>query len=87
MPQGQRLLWAHRARDYILETIISKFDKDATIIISTHLIADVEKYLDKFILINQGKVMLNGDVNYVKEEMGMSLDEYFREVFKCSRNF
>jgi ABC-2 type transport system ATP-binding protein len=75
------------ARDYILETIISKFDKDATIIISTHLIADVEKYLDKFILINQGKVMLNGDVNYVKEEMGMSLDEYFREVFKCSRNF
>ena len=75
------------ARDYILETIISKFDKDATIVISTHLIADVEKYLDRFILINQGKVMLNGDVNYVKEEMGMSLDEYFREVFKCSRNF
>ena len=75
------------ARDYILETIISKFDKDATIIISTHLISDVEKYLDRFILINQGKVMLNGDVNYVKEEMGMSLDTYFREVFKCSRNF
>ena len=75
------------ARDYILETIISKFDKDATIVISTHLISDVEKYLDKFVLINQGKVMLNGDVNYVKEEMGMSLDTYFREVFKCSRNF
>ncbi|MBR7101069.1 MAG: ABC transporter ATP-binding protein [Clostridia bacterium] len=75
------------ARDYILETIISKFDKDATIVISTHLISDVEKYLDKFILINQGKVMLNGDVNYVKEEMGMSLDTYFREVFRCSRNF
>ena len=75
------------ARDYILETIISKFDKDATIVISTHLISDVEKYLDKFILINQGKVMLNGDVNYVKDEMGMSLDTYFREVFRCSRNF
>ena len=75
------------ARDYILETIISKFDKDATIIISTHLISDVERYLDKFILINKGKIMLNGDVSKVKEEMGMSLDEYFREVFRCSRNF
>ena len=75
------------ARDYILETIISKFDADATIIISTHLIADVENHLDKFILINQGKVVLNGDVNHVREEFGMSLDSYFREVFKCSRNF
>jgi len=75
------------ARDYILETIISKFDKEATIVISTHLISDIETYLDKFILINNGKVMLNGDVSKVKEEMGMSLDEYFREVFKCSRNF
>ncbi len=75
------------ARDYILETIISKFDKDATIVISTHLIADIEKYLDKFILINNGKIMLNGDVSKVREEMGMSLDEYFREVFKCSRNY
>lgn len=75
------------ARDYILETIISKFDKEATIIISTHLIADVEDYLDKFILISGGRVILNGDVKHVKEEMGKSLDTYFREVFKCTRNF
>ena len=75
------------ARDYILETIISKFDKDATIVISTHLIADIEDHLDKFILINSGSVMLNGDVRHVKEEMGMTLDNYFREVFRCSRNF
>ena len=75
------------ARDYILETIISKFDKEATIIISTHLIADIENHLDRFILINDGKIILNGEVAKVKEDMGMSLDEYFREVFKCSRNF
>lgn len=75
------------ARDYILETIISKFDNEASVIISTHLIADVENHLDKFILINNGKIMLNGDVSKVREDMGMSLDEYFREVFKCSRNF
>ena len=75
------------ARDYILDTIITKFDREATIIISTHLISDIEDHLDRFILIDKGKVRLNGEVKYVREKMGMSLDSYFREVFRCSRNF
>ncbi|MBQ8344517.1 MAG: ABC transporter ATP-binding protein [Clostridia bacterium] len=75
------------ARDYILKTIITRFDNDASVLISTHLIADIEDHLDRFILIHEGKVALNGEVKYVKEEKGMSLDEYFREVFKCSQSF
>ncbi|MBQ9744077.1 MAG: ABC transporter ATP-binding protein [Clostridia bacterium] len=75
------------ARDYILDTIITKFDREATIIISTHLISDIENHLDRFILIDKGKVRLNGEVKYIREKMGMSLDSYFREVFRCSRNF
>ena len=74
------------ARDYILKTIITRFDNDASVLISTHLIADIEDHLDRFILIHEGKVALNGEVKYVKEEKGMSLDEYFREVFKCYRS-
>ena len=75
------------ARDYILKTIITRFDNDASVLVSTHLIADIEDHLDRFILIHEGKVALNGEVKYVKEEKGMSLDEYFREVFKCSQSF
>ncbi len=70
-------------RDYILKTIISNYSEDATVIISTHLIADVEKVLSDVIFINNGQVALCDTVDNIRENNGMSVDEYFREVFKC----
>ena len=70
-------------RDYILSTIISNYNPDASVIISTHLISDVEKVLDEVIFIHQGRVMLQASVDQIREEKGMSVDELFREVFKC----
>lgn len=70
-------------RDYILNTIISNYNPEAAVVISTHLIADVEKILDEVILINQGHVMLQTSVDQIREERGMSVDAMFREVFKC----
>ena len=70
-------------RDYILNTIISNYDPDAAVIISTHLIADVEQVLDEVIFVNQGKVVLQSSVDAIREEKGMSVDALFREVFKC----
>ncbi|MBQ8834154.1 MAG: ABC transporter ATP-binding protein [Oscillospiraceae bacterium] len=71
------------ARDYILNTIISNYDPDATVLISTHLIADVERVLDEFIFLYQGRLIRGGNADEVREETGKSLDELFREVFKC----
>ncbi len=71
------------ARDYILRTIISNYDENATILISTHLIADVENVLDEAIFLKQGKIVLHESVDELKESTGKSVDEYFREVFKC----
>lgn len=71
------------ARDYILQTIISAYRKEATVIISTHLIADVENILDSFLFIHNGKILEVGDTKTVKGEKGMTLDAYFREVFRC----
>ena len=70
-------------RDYILSTIIGNYNPEAAVIISTHLIADVEKVLDEVIFINQGQVVLQSSVDEVREEKGMSVDALFREVFKC----
>jgi len=70
-------------RDYILSTIISNYSPDASVIISTHLIADVEKILDDVIFINHGKIVLQASVDSLREEKGMSVDALFREVFKC----
>ena len=70
-------------RDYILSTIIGNYNPDAAVVISTHLISDVEKVLDDVIFINQGRVMLQSSVDQIREEKGMSVDELFREVFKC----
>ena len=70
-------------RDYILSTIIGNYNPEATVIISTHLIADVEKVLDEVIFINQGQVVLQSSVDEIREEKGMSVDALFREVFKC----
>jgi len=69
------------ARDYILETIISNYNPNATIIISTHLIADVEKVLDHAIFIRDGQVVLSSSVDAIREQ-GKSVDGLFREVFR-----
>ena len=74
------------ARDYILNTIISNYDPEATVLISTHLIADVERTLDEFIFLWEGKILRQGNVDEVREETGKSLDELFREVFQCLPN-
>ena len=70
-------------RDYILDTIIRNYNPEAAVIISMHLIADVEQVLDDVIFINQGRVVLQSSVDEIREEKGMSVDQYFREVFKC----
>lgn len=74
------------ARDYILNTIISNYDPEATILISTHLIADVERVLDEFLFLYQGRVVRTGNADETREETGKSLDELFREVFRCLPN-
>ena len=71
------------ARDYILHTIISNYDPEATVVISTHLIQDVEPVLDDFVFLFRGNVVRAGSVDAVREETGKSLDELFREVFRC----
>ena len=74
------------ARDYILNTIIHNYDPSATVLISTHLISDVERVLDEFLFLYQGKIIQSGEADAVREETGKSLDELFREVFKCLPN-
>ena len=71
------------ARDYILNTIVNNYDPEATVIISTHLIADVESVLNGYIFLNNGTVVRSGSVDQLREEEGKSVDEVFREVFKC----
>lgn len=70
-------------RDYILNTIISNYSEKSTVVISTHLIADVEKVLDDVIFINKGEIALQSSVDEIRNAKGMSVDELFREVFKC----
>ena len=71
------------ARDYILETIISNYSENATVVISTHLISDIEKILDHVIFINDGRVVLTSSVDEIRDEKGKSVDALFREVFRC----
>lgn len=71
------------ARDYILHTILSNYSKDATVIISTHLIEDIEPVLDEAVFLKDGKVFAHRNVDDIRENEGMSVDAYFREVFKC----
>ena len=70
-------------RDYVLSTIIGNYNPEAAVVISTHLIADVEKVLDEVIFIHQGHVTLQSTVDDIREDKGMSVDALFREVFKC----
>lgn len=71
------------ARDYILNTIISNYNSDATIIISTHLIYDIERVLDEFIFISNHNVLMQAETDTIREEQGKSVDQLFREVFRC----
>ncbi|MDD3306889.1 MAG: ABC transporter ATP-binding protein [Acetobacterium sp.] len=71
------------ARDYILNTIITNYKEDASVIISTHLIADIEQILDDIIFINQGELVLSSSVDEIRETHNKSVDGLFREVFKC----
>jgi len=71
------------ARDYILNTIITNYDEHASILISTHLIADIENILDQVIFIKNGQIVRNSSVESIREEEGKSVDALFREVFKC----
>lgn len=71
------------ARDYILHTILSNYSKDATVLISTHLIEDIEPVLDEAIFLKEGTVFAHRSVDEIRENEEMSVDAYFREVFKC----
>ncbi len=71
------------SRDYILETIISNFDNNASMIISTHLIQDIESILDNVIFINKGKIILNDTADNIRTERNQTIDQVFREEFKC----
>lgn len=71
------------ARDYILNTILKNFEEDSSILISTHLIQDVEAVFDRALFLNQGKIVIDGEVDEIREKYGKSIDGLFREVFKC----
>ena len=70
-------------RDYILDTIIRNYDENASVLISTHLISDVENVLDDVIFLREGQVTLQASVDDVREQYGKSVDALFREVFRC----
>ena len=71
------------ARDYILHTIISNYSENATVLISTHLIADIEQVLDEAVFLQGGKVLIHKSVDEIRSEDGKSVDDLFREVFRC----
>ena len=70
-------------RDYILDTILRNFKEGASIIISTHLISDIERILDEVIFLNNGEIILTSDTDSLRQQENVSIDEYFRRMFKC----
>ncbi len=71
------------ARDYILQTILTNYNENATVLMSTHLIADIENVLDRVIFLRAGQLVLNASVDEVRTDYKKSVDSLFREVFKC----
>ena len=71
------------ARDYIIRTIISNYNPEAMVLISTHLIADIEAVLDEVIFLKEGRIVLHENADDLRTKVSMSVDEYFREVFRC----
>lgn len=70
-------------RDYILDTILTNFNEGASIIISTHLISDIERILDEVIFIDKGEIKLTSDADELRNKENASIDEIFRRMFKC----
>ncbi len=70
-------------RDYILDTILSNFSEGASVIISTHLISDIERILDEVIFVNKGKIILTSSADELRNKEKTSIDEIFRRYFKC----
>ena len=70
-------------RDYILYTILTNFNENASVIISTHLISDIERILDEVVIIDNGKIILQGNADKIREEENASIDFVFRRMFKC----
>ena len=70
------------ARDYVISTIINNYNPEATVLVSTHLISDIEQILDEVLFIHNGRVLLHKTVDQIREENGKSVDELFREVFR-----
>lgn len=70
-------------RDYILDTILSNFKEDASVIISTHLISDIERILDEVVFIDKGKIILQSEADKLRTKENASIDEAFRRMFKC----
>ena len=71
------------ARDYILQTILTNYNENATVLLSTHLISDIENILDRVLFLRGGQLALNASVDEIRTEYGKSVDTLFREVFKC----
>lgn len=71
------------ARDYILKTIINNYDENATVLLSTHLISDIEQVLDRVLFLQDGHLALNSTVDDIRQSRGKSVDAFFREVFRC----
>lgn len=71
------------ARDYILNTIISNYSPESSVLISTHLISDIEPVLDQVIFLNQGQIVLHEDVDSLRQQYGQSIDQLFREQFRA----
>ena len=69
-------------RDYIISTIINNYNPEASVLISTHLIADIESVLDEVLFIKDGRIVLHDTIDHIREEHNMSVDDLFREVFK-----
>lgn len=70
-------------RDYILDTILSNFSDGASVVISTHLIADIERILDEVIFIDDGKITVQSSADELRNKENASIDEIFRRCFKC----
>ena len=71
------------ARDYILSTILQNYSEDAAVLLSTHLIADIERVLDEAVFLSNGAVYLHASLEEIREQHGKSADAFFREVYKC----
>ena len=71
------------ARDYILHTILANYNEESTILLSTHLIHDIEKILDRVVFLKEGRLAMNAPVDDIRMEQGRSVDTLFREVFRC----